>query len=162
MKNETNHILTKAFITIAAGAILLAASPFSTLAQSNQTCYVPPDETVVKWKTMYTEPCEYFLLGMCLWPLRHAHVAYKVTVTDGVPLRNHQGKLIAAASGEEQADWATYDSAEWNVIEYIPFQRVMYPDYEPVAENEYVVMVETRYRLFHNVDSTLGICTQQP
>jgi hypothetical protein len=57
--------------------------------------------------------------------------------------------------------WTVYDAASWNRIEKSPAQKNRFPGYEPVATNEYVVLVETRYRLFHNVEAGLRICTQK-
>ena len=58
--------------------------------------------------------------------------------------------------------WTVYDSTAWNRLEKHPAQKSRFPDYEPIADNEYVVLVETRYRLFHNVEVTLRICTEKP
>jgi hypothetical protein len=85
-----------------------------------------------------------------------------VTVEDGVPLQTRWGKIIPAINGEEKKDWLTYDANSWNALPNQPFRRYgyVYNDFEPIAPNEYVVMVETRYRLFSDVAATLGICTQ--
>ena len=162
MKIQSSQKYSKIMLAFAAGIMLLAASPLKAPAQNAIPCYVPADETVVRWKTEYTRPCEYAAFGICIWPIRHPHVTYKVTVNSGTPLRDEKGHVIAATEGEQQPDWGTYDSNDWNMIRDIPFQRVRFPGYQGIGDNEYVVMVETRYRLFHNVEKTLGICIQQP
>ena len=100
---------------------------------------------------------------MCIWPIPHRHVTYKVTVDNGVPLRTRWGGVIPAINGEEKTGWLTYDANSWNALPNKPFRRnsYKYDNFEPIASNEYVVMVETRYRLFNDVDATLGICMQQ-
>jgi hypothetical protein len=129
-------------------------------AQSENACYVSPDQTVVEWKSTYFARCRVRLDSLCVWPIPHKHVTYKVTINDGEALRNHRGYVIAAVNGEEQPSWGTYNAAEWNALEFSPRNRFI--DFETIAANEYVVMVQTRYRLFNDVESTLGICIQQP
>jgi hypothetical protein len=146
----------------AQGAALFSVPSLGMTSQQGKQCYVPNDETVVAWKGKYDQPCRMSFLNICFWPPQHRHSTYKVTVKEGTPLRNEEGQVIAATSQEERSDWLTYDSAAWNLLEYVPFERIQYPDYEPIAANEYVVMVETRYLLLHNVEKTLGICIQQP
>jgi hypothetical protein len=128
---------------------------------SSKPCYVSPGQTVVAWKSA-TLPrrCRESIAGVCIWPIPHNHDTYKVTVNDGIPLRTEQGNVIAAVNGEERSNWVTYDSESWNALPNNRFERYQFSDFEPIAPNEYVVMVETRYRLFNNVDSTLGICVQ--
>ena len=124
-------------------------------------CTVPAGQTVVEWKSMNQRYCRYSLGGICVWPFHHKHLTYKVTVNEGVPLRNRFGKVIAATNGETKSNWTTYDSTSWNAMENYPYRKNRYTDFEPIASNEYVVMVQTRYRLFADVESTLGICIQQ-
>ena len=125
-------------------------------------CYVSPGQKVVEWKSStYKTSCSISFLGICVWPISHRHVTYKVTVDGGgVPLRTRWGRIIPAINGEEQRSWLTYDASTWNALATNPVGKYQYSDFEPIASNEYVVMVQTRYRLFNNVDSTLGICTQ--
>ena len=75
-------------------------------------------------------------------------------------MRDENGDPIPAASGKIRT-WAVYDSAAWNDFENQPRLKNRYPDYEPIAENEFVVLVETRYRLFNNVEANLRICTKE-
>jgi len=131
------------------------------------TCYVSPNETVTEWKGTSQSRCTVRFGGICVWPIPHEHQTYKVTITDNsVPLRNEKGSVIAATSGDIRSDWLTYDSNSWNELANYSnfgfFRRNPYSDYQPIASNEYVVMVQTRYRLFNNVDSTLGICVEKP
>lgn len=100
------------------------------------------------------------IAGVCILPIIRRHVSYKVTVTEGIPLRDSHGNVIPETNGERR-DWLTYDSTAWNTLRNDSFWN-RYINYEPIAADEYVVMVQTRYRLFNNVVSTLGICTQQP
>ncbi len=74
-------------------------------------------------------------------------------------MRDEKGLPIIVANGKTRK-WAVYDSTAWNGFENYPSQKRRYPDYEPIAENEFVVLVETRYRLFHNVEATLRICIE--
>ena len=125
-------------------------------------CHVSPGQKVVEWKSSTSQSrCWINIRGICIWPIPHKHVTYKVTVDEGIPLRTRWGSVIPAINGEEIRGWLTYDSASWNKLENSPYGKYEYSDFEPIASNEYVVMVETRYRLFYDVDSTLGICTQQ-
>jgi hypothetical protein len=129
---------------------------------SANECYASANQTVVEWKSMYWYPCQLSRHGICIWPpFRRRHITYKVTVKDGIPVRDENGNPIAIANGKIRA-WEVYDSSAWNQIADFPRQLARYPDYEPIASNEYVVMVETRYRLFNNVESTLRLCTEQP
>jgi hypothetical protein len=66
---------------------------------------------------------------------------------------------VAIAKGKVRS-WSVYDAESWNAMENNPRIKRRYPDYEKIASNEYVVLVETRYRLFNNVESTLRICAQ--
>jgi hypothetical protein len=93
-----------------------------------------------------------------MWPFHRRHSTYKVTVDQGIPLRNEKGKVIPIANRIIR-QWAVYDSATWNALANMPARKARYIDYETIADNEYVVIVETRYRLFHNVENTLRICT---
>ena len=140
---------------------LVFSSP-RTSAQVEDACYVPSDQTVVEWKSTYWARCRISIDGFCIWPIPHKHMTYKVTVNSGTPLRDRSGEVIPAISGQERSDWLTYDSTGWNALQYDPRRKNRYLDYEPIASNEYVVMVETRFRLLNNVDSSLGICMQQP
>lgn len=100
-------------------------------------------------------------MGICLWPIEHKHTTYKVTVAEGNAVCDQHGNVISTADGEIRK-WGVYNSINWNALEKDPVEKRKYPNYEPVADNEYVVEVETRYRLFHKVESTLRICTQMP
>lgn len=131
-----------------------------TSNRENQ-CFVSPGQTVVEWKSTYQARCRLSFGGICIWPIPHKHTTYKVTVNEGVPLRTRRGSVIPAIDGDEKRGWLTYDSHSWKALENDPYRKDLYTDFEPVAPNEYVVMVETRYRLFSDVDSTLGICIQQ-
>lgn len=156
MKNRINwryaNILIWFILTATLGA-------FIPLFKSEPDCIASEGQTVVKWKDMYWFPCTYSWNELCLWPIRRKHITYKVTVTEGIPVRDNKGKVIPIANGKRR-DWQTYDSVDWNAIENSPVEKNRYPDYEPIADNEYVVMVETRYRLFHKVEANLKICTQ--
>jgi hypothetical protein len=143
---------------IALTAIMLFSSPWSKVETE---CLSSEGQTVVRWKDMYWYPCKYSWRGICIWPIRRKHISYKVTVNEGNPVRDEEGAPIAIAGGKIRK-WSVYDSATWNGFENQPRQKNRYPDYEPIAGNEYVVMVETRYRLFHKVEDTVRICTQKP
>ena len=135
---------------------------FYTVFQNNQ-CYVSPSETVVQWKGTYQAPCKLNMGGVCVWPIPHEHLTYKITIPDGsIPVRSRRGNVYAAIDGNVQYDWQTYDASSWNAFENDLYGQNTFNDYQPIASNEYVVMVETRYRLFNNVDSTLGICVEKP
>lgn len=142
----------------------LIGFPFNS-SQPADTCYVSPNETATAWKSTSYARCRVRFGGMCVWPIQHEHMTYKVTIADGsIPMRNERGKVIAATSGVMRSDWLTYDAAGWNALASITYGyfRNRYDDYQTIAPNEYVVMVQTRYRLFNNVNSTLGICVQKP
>jgi hypothetical protein len=128
----------------------------------SERCYVSPGQTVVEWKSGTThERCRESIAGVCIWPIPHKHVTYKVTVNDDdTPLQTRWGRIIPAINGEQKRSWLTYDANSWNALENKSYGRYQYSNFEPIADNEYVVMVETRYRLFSDVDSTLGICIQ--
>jgi len=98
---------------------------------------------------------------MCAWPISQGHVTYKVTVKNGIPLRSEGGSVIAAANGKMQKHWETFDANSWKALYTNYLHEYELLDYEPIASNEYVVMVETRYRLFNDVESTIGICVQK-
>jgi hypothetical protein len=172
MKNKTNRLLKfwlAALLIGVSGLFFGVRSAYAYYQQdgnpasySEDLCYVSPGQTVVEWKSTYQAPCRHSIWGICIWPLPHKHVTYKVTVDDGIPLLSRRGTVIAAIDGEEKRSWLTYDQTSWNALEDNPSGKISYLDFEPIASNEYVVMVETRYRLFSNVDTTLGICIQQP
>jgi hypothetical protein len=158
MKNKTTWQYAKFLIGITLTVII---GSFIPLFEAEPDCIASQGQTVVKWKDMYWFPCKYSWNGVCLWPIRRRHVTYKVTVTEGLPIRDDNGKAIPIARGKRRK-WSVYDSTDWNALVNFPIQKNKYPDYEPIADNEYVVSVETRYRLFNNVESTLRICTQKP
>ena len=171
MKNKTLRLLRNCMVVLLIGFLGVLFGPHSVHAlytfydesrssYLQEQCYVSPSQTVIEWKSMDQTHCRISVKGICVWPIPHKHMTYKVTVNDGIPLRTTQGKIIAATNGEER-NWLTYDSNSWNSLENNLFRKNLYSDFQPIASNEYVVMVETRYRLFNNVDSTLGICTQQ-
>ena len=138
------------------------ASTRITLASSRkEECTKSSDQTVVDWKHMHWFPCKLGWKGICIWPLGRRHTTYKVTLNGGTPELGGRGKAIPVARGKVR-DWLVYDSETWNAIENNPREKKRYLDYEKIALNEYVVMVETRYRLFNAVESTLRICFQQP
>lgn len=110
---------------------------------------------------MFWFSCKLGWKWICFWPLGRSHVTYKVTLNKGTPLLNESGKAIAVARRKVKT-WQVYDAEDWNAIENKPREKKRYPDYEPIASNEYVVMVQTRYRLFNDVESTLRICVQEP
>jgi hypothetical protein len=140
---------------------LLSSSTGSTLDLESE-CSPASEQTVVQWIDMYWYPCKLSWLGVCIWPpFRRRHITYKVTVNDGIPFRDENNQVIPVANGKIR-NWEVFDSTAWNQIVDSPRQLARYPDYEPIASNEYVVMVETRYRLFNDVEATLGICIQQP
>jgi hypothetical protein len=153
--------ITWKHMIIALGIILTTIVSFS-FSQPNPEpdCLASPQQSVVRWKDQYW-PCRRWWSIRCMWPIRRRHTTYKITVPDGVALRNENGMPIVIASGKIR-DWRTYDAAEWNQIADDPRERRGYPDYEPIAENEYVAIVQTRYRLFHDVEANLRICTQMP
>lgn len=156
MKKRTGLRYAKILFGVILTATLGASIPLFT---SEPECITSTGQTVVKWKDMYWFPCKYVWNGVCIWPLRRKHITYKVTVTEGTPIRNDKGRVVPSAGGKRK-DWQTYDSSTWNALAAIPIEKNRYPDYEPIADNEYVVMVEMRYRLFHKVEANLRICTQ--
>ena len=171
MKNKTKHLLKILIVIFLIGFLGLVFGARSVYAhylhESSRAsylpsqCYVSPGQKVVEWKSAtYREHCRISVFGICVWPIPHKHVTYKVIVEDGVPLRTRWGRIIPAINGEEKRDWLTYDTNSWNALPTKRYGRYSYTDFEPIASNEYVVMVETRYRLFSDVDATLGICTQ--
>lgn len=134
---------------------VIAASTIPSL-KAEPDCFASQGQTVVKWKDQYW-PCQNWWSIRC----RRKHSTYKVTVNEGISLRDENGIPVVIAGGKIRK-WAVYDSTAWNGMEKYSWERKRYPDYQPVAENEYVVIVETRYRLFHNVEANLRICTQKP
>ena len=142
---------------LTAGITLLAIviSKVQSL-KAEPDCLAPEGQTVVKWKNQQW-PCRHWWSIRC----RRKHSTYKVTLNGGIPLRDKNGMPVVIAAGRIR-DWKIYDSVEWNGMKEGSRQRQSYPDYEPIAENEYVVMVQTRYRLFNNVEATLRICTEKP
>jgi len=171
MKNKTTQLLKILIAVLVIGFLGVLFGPKSVHAlysfyDENRSsylqsqCYVSPDQTVVEWKSStYQEGCRTSIVGICVWPIPHKHTTYKVTVKDGTPLQTADGKVVAATNGEER-NWLTYDANSWNALENKPFIKNVYTDFEPIASDEYVVMVETRYRLFSDVDTSLGICIQ--
>jgi hypothetical protein len=156
MKNKTTWQSIKILMGLILTAIIGSSIP---LFKTGPDCIASQGQTVVKWKNMYWFPCKYSWNGFCLWPIRRRHSTYKVTVTEGLPVRDEHGHAIPIASGKRRK-WAIYDSTDWNALENIPIEINRYPDFEPIADNEYVVIVETRYKLFHNVEANLRICTE--
>lgn len=140
--------------------IALTATSSLPLVKAESDCPTLQGQKVVRWKDMYWFPCQYSWNGYCIWPIRRRHSTYKVTVKDGIPLRDKRGMPIPSANGKTRK-WTVYDSTAWNRLEQHPSEKSKYPDYEPIADNEYVVLVETRYRLFHQVEATLRICIKQ-
>jgi len=173
MENTKNQLFKFGMIILLIGFIGLLFSVSSVYAyylhenrqmenHSNQ-CYVSPDQTVTKWKSaiFYWRRCRETVGGICIWPITRRHVTYKVTVNDGIPLRTEQGDVIPVFNGKEESSWLTFDAESWNAISEGRYKRYEFLDYEPIASNEYVVMVETRYGWFNDVESTLGICVQK-
>jgi hypothetical protein len=143
------------------GILLIPILIFSVSTfNARPACFVSQGQTVVKWKDEYW-PCNQWWNIRCLWPIHRKHTTYKITIKQGVPMREANGTPIVVAGGKIRT-WEVYDSTAWNGLENYPGLKNTYQNYEPVAKNEYVVMVETRYRLFHNVEATLRICTQKP
>jgi hypothetical protein len=138
-------------ITIA----VIAVAAFSWF-KTGADCVTSKGQTVVKWKDQRWRCRHWWSLGC-----RRKHSTYKVTLHEGIPLRDEKGVPVVIASGKIRA-WRVYDSTAWNGMRKGSWQRESYPGYEPIAQNEYVVMVQTRYRLFHNVEANLRICTEQP
>jgi hypothetical protein len=149
-------------IILVIGIPLTAIMTFSILSSKTKPeCGISQGQTVVKWKDMYWFPCKYWWNGFCIWPPQRKHRTYKVTVKEGVPLRNEKGAVILIAGGKIR-DWQVYDATAWNELQNDSRRRDRYQNYEPIAENEYVVDVQTRYWLFHNVEANLRLCTQKP
>lgn len=145
------------YVFFAAGITLTAIMSFSSpLVKTETECVASRGQTVVKWKDQQW-PCRHWWSIRC----RRKHSTYKVTLDEGIPLRDKNGMPVVIAGGRIRA-WKVYDSAAWNGMKEGSLQRKSYSDYEPIAENEYVVMVQTRYRLFNNVEATLRICTEKP
>ena len=139
---------------------MTASSPSSPTLNFESECSSVSEQTVVEWISMYWFPCRLSWNGICIWPaFRRRHITYKVTVNEGIPVRNEKSRPVAIANGEIR-DWLVYDSTAWNKLPDHPREFARYPDYEPIAPNEYIVMVETRYRWFNDVESTLRICVQ--
>ncbi len=146
-------------VLIATSAWALAPATRAQDSANRETCTVSDEQTVVRWKSTYRVRCELSIAAYCVWPLPYSHVTYKVTAGDSVPLRNRSGKVIAAVRGQRRR-WLTYDAAAWNALERSS-RGPRYIDFEPINTSEYVVMVETRYRLFEDVESTLGVCVEE-
>ena len=143
------------------GFILMTAMTSSIpLFRVEPECFARQEQTIVKWKDMYWFPCKYSWNNICIWPIRRKHITYKVTVNEGIPVRDEKDNVVPVAGGKRR-NWTVYDSTKWNAIVDYPVLINRFPDFEPIADNEYVVLVETRYRLFHDVESTLRICTQK-
>jgi hypothetical protein len=160
MKNKKNWQYAKILV----GIILTAIAGLYIIPLFNNAkpdCIPAGEQKVTRWKDMYWYPCKYSWNGYCLWPIRRKHITYKITVTEGISVRDDKGKPIPIARGKRKK-WAIYDSTDWNAIESSPILKNRYPDYEPIADNEYIVLVETRYRWFNDVESTVRVCTQQP
>jgi hypothetical protein len=121
-------------------------------------CTISPNQTIAKWKDMYWFPCQYSWNGNCIWPIRRKHTTYKVTLLEGSPLRDDRGNVVPVAKGKVK-DWTVIDQEHWNAIAENPREKNRYLDFEPIAENEFVILIETRYLLFNDVESTVRICT---
>lgn len=132
---------------------------YKTLTNTRDSCYVSQDQTVVEWKSTFFTSCSLEWGDACVWPPSHKHKTYKITIPNGTPIRD-KGNIVPAINGKDRWSWTAYDASQWNELELSPHNN--YIDYEPIAENEYVIMVETRYRLFNNVETSLGICMQEP
>jgi len=145
------------YAIILVGITLTAIAAVSLpLFRAEPDCFASQGQTVVKWKDQYW-PCKHWWSIRC----RRKHGTYKVTVNEGIPVHNENGMPIPMAGGKIR-NWTVYDSTTWNGLEDFSAKKIRYPDYEPIADNEYIVVVETRYRLFHQVEATLRICTQTP
>jgi hypothetical protein len=144
---------------IIVGVFLVIGVVTSVYPSTKQSeCESSPNQTIVKWKDMYWFPCQYSWNGHCIWPIRRKHTTYKITLLEGSPLRDKRGNVIPVAKGMIK-DWTVIDQAHWNAIADNPKEFNRYVDYEPIEANEYVVLIETRYLLFNNVESTVRICT---
>lgn len=147
---------------LAAGITLAAVLAFVLpWPRVRPECFTSRGQTVVRWKNLYYGWCSRSWNGYCLWPISRPHSTYKITVHEGTPLLNEKGQVIPVAGGKVRT-WEIYDSTAWNGFENRPSRWKRFPDYEPIADNEYVVVVETRYRLFHNVEANLRLCTKKP
>lgn len=145
------------YAILVVGVILVAVTVSAVpVFKGKPDCFASEGQTVVKWKDQQW-PCRHWWSIGC----RRKHSTYKITLHEGLPLRDKRGVPIVIASGTIR-DWAVYDAAAWNGMEPGSWQRQSYPEYEPIADNEYVVIVQTRYRLFHNVEANLRICTERP
>jgi len=132
--------------------------PSNPVQDNNNACISGSEQTVIHWVDMRWFSCRLSLFGICIWPpLLHNHATYKVTINNGVPLLDEHNQPIAIANGKTR-NWTVYDSNRWNNIANSPRRLARFPGYKPIEPNEYVVMVETRYRLFNDVESTLRIC----
>lgn len=156
---KANGLIYKyvSFVLAAVFSVMMTSPNSITSAESE--CPAPSSQTVVRWKDMYWYPCQYSWNGICLWPIRRKHITYKVTVHEGVPWRDENGLAVAVAGGIKK-DWTVHDAVTWNSLVNDPDTKNRFQDYEPIANNEFVVLVETRYRWFNNVESTVRICTQ--
>lgn len=140
-------------------ALTVAATAFLLLSRNTFDCSISQNQVVVRWKDQHYPACRRTWRGYCLWPFHRKHSTYKVTINDGIPIRDEDGNAIAVAAGKIRA-WWTFDAATWNGFQNEHRRLRQFPDYEPIADNEIVVLVETRYRLLHNVEDTLRICVQ--
>ena len=161
IKDNKTLLIVFTIVVISTSILILKSymasrSPVSSLIEQ---CSKPVDQTVVEWKHEFGFPCKLSWRGICFWPLRRMHISYKVTLNGGSAVLNDQGMPIPIARGKVR-NWSVYDAQSWNTMENNPRTKRRYPDYEKIASNEYVVLVETRYRLFNNVESTLRICAQ--
>lgn len=137
-------------------AIMTASLP---LFKVKPDCVASQEQTVVRWKDEYW-PCRRWWSIRCMWPFHRKHSTYKVTINGGTPVLDAKGNAIPIAGGMIRK-WSVYNSKAWNAIGNNPARKKLYSGHETIADNEYVVVVETRYRLFHNVEATLRICTQK-
>jgi hypothetical protein len=131
------------------------------VTKSKPECVISSNQSVIRWKDMYYGSCRRMWNGYCIWPPRRPHSTYKVTVHEEPLMSHEKGDVIPVAGGKIR-EWQVYDAAAWNWIGSQPWQKRRYPEYEPIADNEFVVVVETRYRLFHNVEANLRLCTKKP
>ena len=136
------------------------SSTIDPISSSADSCYVSPNQTVVEWKYLYWFTCRLSWKGICFWPPQRKHATYKITLNEDIPVRGENGRPIPVAKGKVR-DWFVYDAQAWNALANRSRGK-RYIDYEQIAPNEYVVEVETRYRLFNDVVATLRLCTEQP
>lgn len=158
MKIKTDYKYTFFITGITLAAIAASLLPWRRVESK---CFASQGQTVVRWKDLYYGSCKRTWNGYCIWPLRRPHSTYKVTVNEGIALRDERRLPIPMAGGKVRK-WEVYDATTWNGFQSRPSKLKRFPDYEPIAENEYVVLVETRYRLLHDVEANLRICTQNP